>query len=144
MKKITLFLILFLCGVFVVSAQSLEVFTFGDNRVVSHIDVCYVDNNHKPVKQNEWKRVKVEGCIGATKEFIIIVYEEPFSETQILTLTGEPSYNAKHNTLLFRYKYANITEGTATLNIENGFYVLMFEAERLSDGTIAIFKLHFK
>ena len=64
--------------------------------------------------------------------------------TDILTLTGETSYDANRNCKYFGYKYGKITGRKASLFIKDGFYVLMFLGGFSSDGIEKWYMYYFK
>ncbi len=144
MKKILMLMILIVCcvsGAFSQTTTSVKNFSFGDNRVISKRNLCFIKGQN-PVRNDDWRILNAKGYIGGNDQFVMIAYDEP-NITQMVTLTGKTSYDQNRNCKFFGYKFGDVT-GNASLFIDNGFYVFQFVAEKFSDGTEKIYMYYFK
>lgn len=131
----------FVSGVLAQTPTSVKNFSFGDNRIISKRNLCFIKGS-EPVRENDWRILNAKGYIGGNEQFVMIAYDEP-NITQVVSLTGKTSFDENRNCKFFGYKYGSVT-GNASLFIDNGFYVFQFVAEKFSDGTQKIYMYYFK
>lgn len=144
MKKILTLIILIVFGVFGTLAQtsaSVRNFRFGDNRIISKRNLCFIKGS-EPVRKDDWRILNAKGYIGGNDQFVMIAYDEP-NITQIVSLTGKISYDENRDCKFFGYKYGDVT-GNASLYIDNDYYVFQFVAEKFADGTEKIYMYYFE
>lgn len=144
MKKVLCLAILTACCVFGLIAQeplSIKNFTFGDNRVISKRNLCFIKDGN-PVKNDDWRILNAKGYIGGNDQFVMIAYDEP-NITQMISLTGQTSYDETKDCKFFGYKYGNVT-GNASLFKDKDYYVFQFIAEKYTDGSVKIYMYYFR
>lgn len=144
MKKLLIIITIILCCVSGTLAQtppSVRNFTFGDNRIISKRNLCFIKGS-EPVREDDWRILNAKGYIGGNDQFVMIAYDEP-NITQVVSLTGKTSYDENRNCKFFGYKYGDIT-GNASLFIDKDFYVFQFVAEKFADGSQKIYMYYFK